>query len=126
MARSGRQPGGGKPPRINGKKLIGLGVPNGPAVNMAIRGFAGAAEELGSAAQAQSLIKQIVDAPHDHLDDPHFAELAAFLEREHDAPVEYVPRETPAPWRQWGEGLEAGAVEQMGNAARCRWPFAVR
>jgi tRNA-splicing ligase RtcB len=33
-------------------------------------------------------------------------------------------RAAPAPWRQWGTGLEASAVEQMANA--CKLPVAVR
>src|SRR5205814_3295793 len=36
----------------------------------------------------------------------------------------YVEREPPAPFRIWGEGLEAGAVDQMKNAARL--PVAVQ
>jgi len=33
------------------------------------------------------------------------------------------PRENAAPWRQWGEGLEPDAVQQMENA--CRLPISV-
>jgi tRNA-splicing ligase RtcB len=36
---------------------------------------------------------------------------------------EQLPRETPAPWRQWGEGLEPDAVQQMQNA--CRLPISL-
>ncbi|MCX8157039.1 MAG: RtcB family protein [Verrucomicrobiae bacterium] len=36
---------------------------------------------------------------------------------------EPLPRETPAPWRQWGEGLEPDAVQQMENA--CRLPISL-
>jgi tRNA-splicing ligase RtcB len=35
-----------------------------------------------------------------------------------------VPRPEPAPWRQWGTGLDAAAVQQMANA--CSLPVAVR
>jgi hypothetical protein len=34
-----------------------------------------------------------------------------------------TPRAELAPWRQWGEGLEAEAVKQMANA--CALPVAV-
>ncbi len=44
---------------------------------------------------------------------------AAMLEAPADA---FVPREEPAPWQQWGEGLEEGAVQQMRNA--CALPVA--
>ena len=36
---------------------------------------------------------------------------------------DFAGREEPAPWRQWGEGLEADAVKQMANA--CTLPIAV-
>jgi tRNA-splicing ligase RtcB (3'-phosphate/5'-hydroxy nucleic acid ligase) len=36
----------------------------------------------------------------------------------------YVTRAEPAPWRQWGDNLEASAVEQMVNA--CRLPISLR
>src|SRR5204862_3202081 len=36
---------------------------------------------------------------------------------------EALPRSAFAPWRQWGEGLEAEAVKQMANA--CALPVAV-
>ena len=36
----------------------------------------------------------------------------------------FVPRPESAPWRQWGTGLDASAVEQMVNA--CGLPVAVR
>ena len=35
----------------------------------------------------------------------------------------FTPRAELAPWRQWGEGLEAEAVKQMANA--CALPVAV-
>ncbi len=35
----------------------------------------------------------------------------------------FTPRETPAPWRQWGDGLEEQAVTQMANA--CALPVSV-
>jgi tRNA-splicing ligase RtcB len=43
----------------------------------------------------------------------------------HDAGTaeSFVPRTTPAPWRQWGSGIDANAIEQMENA--CRLPVAV-
>ncbi len=35
----------------------------------------------------------------------------------------FTPRKTPAPWRQWGDGLEEQAVTQMANA--CALPVSV-
>lgn len=55
---------------------------------------------------------------------------AAFFEDELRGPLAralyqpaFTPRKVPAPWRQWGEGLEAQAVKQMINA--CALPIAV-
>lgn len=43
----------------------------------------------------------------------------------HASPAEpFTPRETPAPWRQWGTQIDAAAIDQMENAARL--PVAVR
>ena len=54
----------------------------------------------------------------------------AFFEDELRAPLAraiyrpaFTPRAELAPWRQWGEGLEAEAVKQMANA--CALPIAV-
>lgn len=35
----------------------------------------------------------------------------------------FTPRDQPAPWRQWGTGLEPGALQQMANS--CALPIAV-
>ena len=38
--------------------------------------------------------------------------------------IQYVPRQQPAPYRQWGEDLDEGSVRQIQNA--CRLPVSVR
>ncbi len=38
--------------------------------------------------------------------------------------MEKMPNRKPAPWRQWGEDIDAASVEQMRNA--CELPIAVR
>lgn len=64
--------------------------------------------------------KKLIDHPHNHLSDPHYGELVkALLTR---ANTEFVERDELAPWRQWGENLEQGAVDQM--RAACRLPIA--
>ncbi len=44
-------------------------------------------------------------------------------ERDYDVAGRFEPRAEPAPYRQWGDGLEAGAVQQMVNA--CSLPVSV-
>src|SRR5206468_10960700 len=39
-------------------------------------------------------------------------------QRARDRQPPYVDAATPTPYRVWGEGLEAGALDQMKNAAR--------
>ena len=68
-------------------------------------------------------LKRVADHPHNFIKDENYQSLARAL-------VAFVPeahfqeREERAPWRQWGEGLEKSAVDQMRNA--CRLPVAFR
>ena len=79
------------------------------------------AEGLKPKKMAEAL-KKVADHPHNFVADEHFSELAqAILARKND--VEFQERAELAPWRQWGEGLEPGAVNQMRQA--CRLPVAV-
>jgi tRNA-splicing ligase RtcB (3'-phosphate/5'-hydroxy nucleic acid ligase) len=65
----------------------------------------------------------VVQSPDDWKEDPLWGPLAVALTEAFAAQARYVPREAGAPWKQWGTGLEAGAVEQMVNA--CRLPVTV-
>jgi tRNA-splicing ligase RtcB len=69
----------------------------------------------------------IVADPAKYLDDPHFAELARGLATgrtiERNRSEGFTPRAEPAPYRQWGDDLEAQAVQQMHHA--CSLPVAV-
>lgn len=123
MGRSGQNTGGSKPARLNGKKILKLGVPHGPAVGLALKGWPSAADTLGTN-QARNLIERIVAEPHLYLEDPHFSELAAFLDAKAEGPAVFVPREEPAPWKQWGSDIEGGAIMQLVNSTRL--PVAVR
>lgn len=117
MGRSGQNGGNAKAPRINGKKILKLGVPHGPAVGLALKGWPSAAEALGTN-QARNLVAEIVADPSAHLEDPHFAELATFLDAKAHGPAVFVPREEPAPWKQWGDDIEQGAISQLVNSTR--------
>ena len=68
----------------------------------------------------EDAIRNVADAPQNHLNDEAFGALAkAIVDHEPD----FVPRKSPAPWKQWGADLEQGAVQQMVNA--CDLPVAV-
>jgi tRNA-splicing ligase RtcB len=103
---------------MNTNDLIQLGVPKGEPLKLANehmrRLFAGGMERT----QVESEIFQIVADPTLYFEDETRAPLARALYR-----PAFTPRAELAPWRQWGEGLDAAAVKQMANA--CALPVAV-
>ena len=103
---------------MNTKDLINLGVPAGEAMQLAhefIRSYIAAGYE---GARLADEIFQIVADPSAFFADDLRAPLARGIYR-----PAFTPRAELAPWRQWGEGLEADAVRQMANA--CALPVAV-
>src|SRR5215207_6810484 len=68
--------------------------------------------------ELENEIAQIVANPSAFFGDELRAPLARAIYR-----PAFIPRAELAPWRQWGEGLEADAVKQMANA--CALPVAV-
>src|SRR5258706_4106093 len=72
-------------------------------------------------AEMRRVLEGVLHAPHKAALDPELRPLAeGVLAR----PKKFQPREAPAPFRIWGEGLEPGSVQQMKNAADL--PVAVR
>ncbi len=64
-------------------------------------------------------LKAVLADPVHNLTHPHFGPLAQVLvENSAREVAPFSERAEPAPYRIWGEGLEAGAVEQMKQAAR--------
>jgi tRNA-splicing ligase RtcB len=103
---------------MNNQDLARLGVPPGDAAKLAyelIRGLF--ARGLGRTQVEADIAAIVADPPAFFADD-----LRAALARAVHRPP-FVPRLEPAPWRQWGEGLEPAAVQQMANA--CKLPVAV-
>jgi len=103
---------------MNTKDLIRLGVPVGEPIQLAhefIRNFIAQGYD---GAQLEAEIFNIVADPPTFFADELRAPLARAIYR----PI-FTPRAELAPWRQWGEGLEADAVKQMANA--CALPIAV-
>ncbi len=98
--------------------LIRLGVPDGEPIRLAhefIRNFVAAGHD---SAEIEAEIFKIVAQPTVFFGDELRAPFARALYR-----PPFMPRAELAPWRQWGEGLEASAVQQMANA--CALPVAV-
>jgi tRNA-splicing ligase RtcB len=125
---------------MNNQDLIRLGVPQGEALKLSHehtrRLFAGGFDRE----QVEADIAEIVSNPPAFFSDELRAPLARAIYRPAFTPRaelplrplrsersavarEALPRSAFAPWRHWGEGLEAEAVKQMANA--CALPIAV-
>ena len=107
---------------MKGKDLMKLGLTPGPAMGVALRLLPKAVKRLGEEG-AKGALRSVLEQPEAHLDHEYFADLAAKLV-EINRPPAFTERETPAPYRVYGTGLEAGALEQMANAVSL--PVAVR
>jgi tRNA-splicing ligase RtcB len=64
------------------------------------------------------LITAVVENPADYTQDELFGGLANAILAQHTPAPTFKPRAQPAPFRIWGEGLEAASIEQMKNAVQ--------
>ena len=103
---------------MNTKDLIRLGVPVGEPIKLAHEFIQTFVAQGNDGAQLEADIFNIVANPSAFFADELRAPLARAIYR-----PAFTPRAELAPWRQWGEGLEAEAVKQMANA--CALPVAV-
>ncbi len=103
---------------MNTKDLIRIGVPLGEAQRRAVDFISKFLLGGGDKARLHEEVVAIVANPAAFVDDALRGEFAKALLK---APP--LPRTTPAPWRQWGEGLEQEAVNQMAKA--CLLPVSV-
>jgi tRNA-splicing ligase RtcB (3'-phosphate/5'-hydroxy nucleic acid ligase) len=103
---------------MNTKDLIRLGVPPGEATRRGMdfisRYILKGLDKAALAADLEAVVKN----PADFVKDELRGEFAQALLRS-----TRVIREAPAPWRQWGDGLEPEAVNQMARA--CQLPISV-
>jgi tRNA-splicing ligase RtcB (3'-phosphate/5'-hydroxy nucleic acid ligase) len=103
---------------VNTKDLIRLGVPLGEAQRRAIDFISQFILKGGDKSRLEAEVKAIVANPALFAEDPMRKEFAKAIV---NSPP--PPRATPVPWRQWGEGLEDEAVNQMAKA--CLLPVSV-
>jgi tRNA-splicing ligase RtcB len=103
---------------MNTKDLIQLGVPPGEATRRGMEFISRYILKGLDKSQLAADVAAVVHSPNDFLKDELRGEFASALLR-----CERVIREAPAAWRQWGEGLEPEAVNQMGRA--CQLPVSV-
>src|SRR4051812_19489714 len=102
---------------MKGRDLIKLGFKPGPAISVALKIIPEAEKALGRDVLQRDL-QAILTEPNAYKNHPHWDLLAAALVEQATRQNEYVERAEPAPYRIWGEGLEAGAVDQMKNSVR--------
>ena len=110
------------------RELENLGISRGESLKLAIRLIADAAQSGMNKAKIREAITAIATDPANHLNDPHFAELARALQDglarpTAQAEMPFVPRAAPAPWKQWGADLEPESIQQMANA--CDLPVSI-
>lgn len=109
---------------MKARALKQLGIPSGPARDLA-RTAARAAHENGQDARdIQATLRRLVADPEAFRSDPCFGELAACLADQRSAQAAFQPRQTDAPFRQWGTDLEPESVQQLVNA--CKLPVSLR
>lgn len=103
---------------MNTKDLIRLGVPLGEPMRRATDFIAQFVLSGGDKTRIEDEVKAIVANPALFAEDSVRKEFAKSIV---NAPP--PPRATPVAWRQWGEGLEDEAVNQMAKA--CLLPISV-
>jgi len=105
---------------MKGFELQQMGIPRAlmPEAFGLIRGLAGRGAD---GAEMRRIVEEILHDPKTAANDPDYRALAEGLIAR---PRTFEPRKAPAPYRVWGEGLEAGSLRQMRNAVDL--PVAVR
>ena len=103
---------------MNSKDLLQLGVPPGDALKRAHEFILAFRDSGGDMSQLESEVAAVVASPAEFLGDSLREAFARTLYQ-----PAFKQRETLAPWRQWGSGLEPEAVKQMANA--CALPVSV-
>ncbi len=107
------------------KEIIALGVPRGEPLAMAVEAIKTASQEWGMKKGAiRQVITRVLKDPAGHRNDELFGALAEALIDLKRNKASYIARAEPAPYRQWGDDLEPGAVKQMQNA--CALPVSVK
>ena len=103
---------------MNTKDLIRLGVPPGEPTRRGMEYIARYVLKGLDKVKLAEDVEGVVRNPSAFAEDELRGEFAKSLIR-----CERTIRETPAAWKQWGEGLEPKAINQMGRA--CQLPVAV-
>jgi len=105
------------------RDLVKMGIPAGRCAETAKQILQKAQTAKRSMAVVLDDLRRVASSPTAFLDDSAYAGLAQVLLEHATAEGTFVPREVDAPYRIWGDHLEATAVQQLKNA--CKLPVAV-
>ncbi len=106
------------------RNLIELGIPRGEAVDAARAACIKAAQGGMKKRVLADLVASVAAHPDRYTDDSVFGGVAQMLIAHRDAQASFAPRESGAPYRQWGRDLDENSVQQIRRA--CELPVAVQ
>ncbi|CAK7006656.1 MAG: hypothetical protein DELT_00265 [Desulfovibrio sp.] len=111
---------------MTSRELNVLGIPNDKRVMPLAMKLVNVALAAGASPEGMdTALRALCAAPVSMANDPTLGPLAQAMHEHFPNGALYTPRETPAPWRQWGDvHVEDSAIRQMENA--CSLPNAVR
>jgi len=101
---------------MTGRDITALGYREGAIVGLALR-IAKRLVRQSNEADALAKLAAVLVNPSAYASDELLGELAVVLIDETNRPY-WVERETPAPFKVWGEGLEEGGIDQLRDAVR--------
>ncbi len=101
------------------KHLFEIGIPHGKCIEVAIEVLRVAAKMHLDDREVQPKLRQLVADPASFANHNLYGPLAKAVIEHRAAGGTFRAREAPAPYKIWGgENLEAGALQQMANAAQ--------
>lgn len=109
---------------MKARRLIDLGIPKGVCFDLGVEVIKKTGQMKRDDRDTEKDLRQLVRDPSAYVEDEIFGALARAVQAEWAAGPGFIPRDEPAPYRIWGEGLEDGALRQMANAVQL--PVAVQ
>lgn len=104
-------------------QLRSLGIPGGVVIGVAQNGIKKAMEKGFKSEALEDAIQAVAESPERFINDELWGDLAAKIVEVSEARARFTGRKASAPWHQWGDGLDSGAIQQMKNA--CNLPISV-
>ncbi|MFT5124668.1 MAG: tRNA-splicing ligase RtcB [Verrucomicrobiales bacterium] len=102
---------------MKAKRLSNFGIPKGTCFDLGVEVIKKTGQLRLDDRDTEKDLRALVKDPAAFMDHEIYGALAEAVKAEFAAGPGYIPRDAPAPYRIWGEGLESGALQQMANAA---------